>query len=446
MNTALAQAVVQSLSFSADTRENAARSLSRFSERDWERVLGWMDNSGLALYFLHRIEETENSSVLPERVWARLQRNKTDNQERVMRMVEEFGRINRQFDQAGFNYAVVKGFSLVPAFCPDINLRAQSDLDYMVDEASLAAAQRILLELGYVMVQATGAQFVFRSAERLALLSDSPYAFTTKPMVELHLSMWETPNTQIAFTEPGWSLDIKRTSEYGGMKFPVLSAEDSFLLQIIHVFQHILCCWIRVSWLLELGYFLTRQAADIALWEKIDQRFQPIGNLTEFAAVVIGLVTRTFAAPFPAGISHWNSQLRSTSRLWVDNYGPKWILSDHPYHESGLFPPTKLVLFLHEEYIGDPRIRKRVKSERIFPWKRPPRIAELSNAVSPAQAAHVEWGFRMQRIYHHLGAGLRYAWEVPRWRKLKKQTSLFDSQVGKPATEPLPKRFPYSSV
>jgi len=419
MNHALAQTIVQSLSFSSDAREQAAELLPRFRERAWNRSFCWLDNSGLALYFLRRLEETQRTSVLPGRVLPRLQRNQRDNRQRLMRMAEEFGRINRRFDEGGLNYAVMKGFSLVPAFTPDASLRAQADLDYMLDDESLPGAQHILRDLGYVMTQATGTQFVFRSTERAASLSDNPYALTTQPMVELHLAVWEKPNTQIHFAEPRLVLDRKRTSEFCGMKFPVLSAEDAFLLQIVHVFQHILCCWVRVSWLLELGYFLDRQGADLALWEKVDRRFQPIADLCEFAAVVLGLTTRTFAAQMPATIRSWTDRLRPSSRLWLENYGSKWIFSDHPFHESGLFPPTKLVLFLHEEYIADREIREQVRRQRIFPWKRPPRIAESVGTASTAQAVRVEWNFRLQRLYHHLGAGLRYAWEVPRWRRLK---------------------------
>jgi hypothetical protein len=199
MNNALAQAVVQSLSFSGEAQEKAAVLLPRFAERDWDRSFCWLDNSGLALYFLRRLEETQRTSVLPARILARLQRNQSDNQHRLMRMAEEFARINCKFDEGGLNYAVMKGFSLVPAFSPDASLRAQADLDYMLDDESLPGAQRILRELGYTMTQATGTQFVFRSTERAALLSDSPYALTTPPMVELHLAVWEEPKTRFCF-------------------------------------------------------------------------------------------------------------------------------------------------------------------------------------------------------------------------------------------------------
>ncbi len=65
-------------------------------------------------------------------------------------MSRRFDFLNLAFNNAGVRYAVLKGLSLVPEFCPYAPLRHQGDFDYLVDPNSLEAAQRILAEAGYV--------------------------------------------------------------------------------------------------------------------------------------------------------------------------------------------------------------------------------------------------------------------------------------------------------
>jgi hypothetical protein len=86
---------------------------------------------------------------------------------------------------------VIKGFSLVPEFCPDAVLRAPSDLDYLVDKASLPVAQQVLQEAGYCLQRFSDIEFKFgRPSSRIPTISDDPYSRETEPLVELHLAFW----------------------------------------------------------------------------------------------------------------------------------------------------------------------------------------------------------------------------------------------------------------
>jgi len=58
-----------------DSQPEACSRLWHLSGTDWQRLLRWLDTSGLALYFLARVTELNQSDMLPSLVFARLQQN-----------------------------------------------------------------------------------------------------------------------------------------------------------------------------------------------------------------------------------------------------------------------------------------------------------------------------------------------------------------------------------
>ena len=131
MRRRLSEIVVAFLSFS----NSDADALKAFSRRDWERALQWLDDAGLSFYFLQKLKDAEARDFVPTWVVSRLEGNYYANQQRMDHMSNYFDRLNRKFKEAGIRYAAIKGFSLVPEFCPIASLRHQSDLDYLVRRA-----------------------------------------------------------------------------------------------------------------------------------------------------------------------------------------------------------------------------------------------------------------------------------------------------------------------
>jgi hypothetical protein len=188
VNRKLPQAVVRYLSL-ADERSNADK-LCGFKARDWQNAFMWLDNAGLTLYLLRRLQVLDATEILPPNVLARFERNLSDNRLRVEEVAKETARINQEFERKGVKYAIVKGLSLVPAYCPDAYLRTQCDLDYLVDQQSLVSAQTSLKACGYEARGASEVQFNFgKPLRRVPSRFDDPYSSLTDPMVELHVSM-----------------------------------------------------------------------------------------------------------------------------------------------------------------------------------------------------------------------------------------------------------------
>lgn len=423
MERELARALLAPLQLSASSRN--AQAIRRLGPGNWRRILTWLDDSGLALYFLRSLQNKGATGVLPQQVLAHLEGNLAQNRVRWESIVEALSCINDRFRQAGVRFAVIKGLSLVPDYCPDAVLRAPSDLDYLVDEQSLSLAQAVLEGAGYTLQQCSDIEFKYRKRiSRMPRMSDSPYSATTHPLVELHLRFWKHGENNVPFAEPLFSLQETTPHECWGLRFAVLNDCDAFLFQMIHIFQHTLDGWVKLCWLFEVGSFLSERSNDSEFWRQVDHRILAVPCLAEFAAIVVELARIVFSAPLPDPLRNWVRCLRPSSRLWLDNYGEIFAFDDHPVSGGRFFPTGKLSLFLHQEYIPSAEIRNEMIRRRLFPWKRPARVAfpgEQERSSSTA-ALQLQWQFVLNRIIFHSGSSLRYLWEIPRWRKIQSET------------------------
>src|ERR1035438_844371 len=109
------QEIVDFLSFSNGLRDGLAGP-RKFRQRDWKHALRWLDDAGLAFYFLRKIKATNATNSIPPWVMSRLEQNFTANRNRVGDMARRFDSLNRRFNDAGVRYVVLKGHSLVPEF------------------------------------------------------------------------------------------------------------------------------------------------------------------------------------------------------------------------------------------------------------------------------------------------------------------------------------------
>lgn len=422
MDRKLAKTVVDCLRLTGDAPD--VDRLRGFTERDWRRTMLWLDHSGLTLYLLRCLHSLKATDVLPPSVFRRFEGNLAQNRRRLDDITNRFETINEKFYRAGVSFAVIKGFSLVPEFCPDPSLRTPSDVDYLVDKRSLPLAQRVLEQAGYCLQRVTDIEVKFRRpSSRIPTRSDDPYSRETEPLVELHLGFWSQKSTGIVLAEPEFRLDETVNHEWQGLRFPVLREEDAYILQIIHVFQHVLEGWVKLCWLLEIGYFLRARSSDDMFWDRVNVRVQKVPLLTEFASIVMGLAGTVFAATMPPRVARWAQSLSAAARLWVDRYGRTWVMENHPLDSFGLFTSSKLCIFLQWEFMPDHLVQLEMTRRRLFPWKSPERVVPLDDktATSFLKAITLQSQFVIQSLIFHLGSGLRFLWELPRWRELNRQ-------------------------
>jgi hypothetical protein len=419
---ALRDAVLDVLGFAGETNDHLSK-LRGFRAREWDNELTWLHDAGLALYLLQKLRDTNATDILPRSILSRLEKNLAANQRRVASMAREFAFLNRKLDDAGVRYAAVKGFSLVPQFCPDASLRHQGDFDYLVDSQSQPKAQHVLEDAGYALKKYKKNEFVFLMPSAGAPPStDEQYEAHAPHAVELHLAFWDSELHGVALTEPEFSVDHVSAQRWQGTVFRTLPEEDAFLLQVIHAFNHILNGWVRLSALYEIGYFLNQRSAEPLRWERIERR---IGNnplLREIVVVVTELSAYFFRAPLPSTSIIWAEDVRLPVRIWIQNYARKWVFAKNRVDQLSLFSAAKVVLFLHQQYLFGARAQRHLLRLRLLPLDE---LFRRANSIAAKSSPHSDGrGRRLNRaiirLLFHVTGGLRYLWEIPRWRWLNR--------------------------
>lgn len=409
--------IVGFLSFSGD-HHTPIHVLEKFTGRQWKHALQWMDDAGLTFYFLQKLTDTNTSDVVPPLLLSRLARNFASNQLRVQHMGRVFDAINRKFTDAGVKYTVLKGFTLVPEFCPFAPLRYQGDFDYLVDEQSLPVACRVLIDAGYSPQDSRSSkESIFISPGGEPSRSGRQYSPQAPHAVELHTDIWDSTLHRVPVIPSLFSVARARTQHWNGLTFPAQTDEDAFLLQVLHACHHFFAQWIRMSCLYEIGYFLHRRASDTELWSGLEQRVGGSTVLCEFVVIVAEMVNRLFAAPVPELVQSWGARIRPGPRVWTEHYARNWTLGGPPVYEISLFPCSKLALFLHQQY-KSASWAEESQHQRELPSSRLSRMVS-SIKKDPSLVLNSSWWKRQhlfrRTIFHGL-AGLRYICEIPRWR------------------------------
>jgi hypothetical protein len=380
--------------------------LRHLSRRDWQKLLRWLDLSGLALYFLDRIVQLGLCDWLPADVLARLRQNMIDNTERTRGMIAESIAIQQDFQKARLSYANLKGLSLWPSSVPKPELRSQFDLDFLVAEEALPEARGILERRGYRLYTVSGRSWEFKLNERPGLSLKDLYKAMPSHAVELHID----PSV------PGRPSLLERvdTRELNGVVMPVLSPVDLFLGQGLHVYKHVCSEFSRAAHLLEFRRHVLARRNDNAFWSDLQSTANENPRASLGLGVVTLLLTRVMGDFAPEALTNWTvRRLPVSARLWVEVYGDRAVV--------GRFPGSKLYLLLQRELEAAGVPAKRSLRQALLPSRLPPPVIR----AFPNEKLSVRLGrYRMQihfvlsRLRFHILEGIRYRWESRRWRRL----------------------------
>lgn len=382
--------------------------LLTLTAKEWRNLLRWLDISGLALYFLDRLDELNLCGLLPPAVFTRLRLNMIDNTERTRGMISESIKIQKEFQSSGLSFAILKGLSLWPGSVPKPELRSQFDLDFLVAEESAPEARRILERRGYRLYAISGRSWEFKFNERPGFSLRHMYKELRSYAVELHIE----PRAR-KFPSP---LDRLEWRELHGMSMPVLSPVDLLLGQGLHVYKHVCGEFTRASHLLEFRRHVLAHREDCTFWNE----FQCVATENPSASLGLGvvtfLITRVMADFAPESLTRWTVKcLPRPVRLWVEEYGPRIVLGSHP--------GTKLYLLLRKELEFGGSSAKRSLRQALLPSRFPPPVIR----AFPNESVQVRaCRYRMQldlilrRLRFHIVEGLRVALEFHRWRRMKR--------------------------
>jgi hypothetical protein len=401
-----------------DSADESLRRLSALRASEWQRSYHWLDASGMALYFLDKVESLHIESALPATTLERLRGNMADNRNRSSTMFAEFTALNQSFQAAGLVYANLKGFTLSPESCPRPELRCQLDFDFLVDGSQLDLCRNLLSKSGYELDAMTADVWEFKAGSSELTSIKDHYRARPQRCVELHFASSQAP-PHLPFRDS--RLERLSRHSWGGVAFPALAPADLFIAQAMHLCS---ACT-RLSWLLEFQHHVGVRFQDQSFWDEV----RNLAGTQRQASIAIGLTTllsaKIFGLEAPPQLEEWTSaRLPAGVRLWAEQYGEESILAD--------FPGTKLYLLLQEELRGNHDAWKQTKRSKLLPSQPPPRIVRTSiddDLWKRIRSEAYQLRFVLFRFRFHVVEGFRYLIEASRWKRRLRASSQYKTDL-----------------
>ena len=366
-------ALLESLSLSGEGAIS-----SSFSDAQWEAALYYFDRNQLTLMLPRK--------DLPEHVQRRLDRNATDNRERVRRLIETFHQIDIAVKTP---FLALKGFANWEHFTPDPLSRIQYDLDlYCPDGAAEAGAA--LIGMGYEFIP--GAE-KFPTDHLPALVRKTGWQWRGDffdpeiPIsVDLHFRLWDEGTE--GFSAPGieefWPRRVQQSLD--GLPYLALHPVDALGYAALHLFRHLLRGDVRAANIYELAYFLHRHAANDKFWACWRDLHDP--GLRRLQAICFRLAAAWF-----------NCRLSPAAQAEVDSLDRRirgWLEQCAASPAESFFRPGKDELWLHLCLLDSFNKKSAVLRRRLFPTRLP---GPLDSIFIPVE--QMTWGLKLRKRWQY---------------------------------------------
>lgn len=398
---ALKEAIVASFSLNPDP---ARMRLAGFEESDWLSVLGWLDVSGMAIYFYRRTSEIGADRILPRDVEAGLAQRLSKNRVRAKALLDEARVLGAWFETGNIPYAHLKGVTLTPHSVQESALRSQSDLDFMVSERFADLAVHYVHRLGYSLQVKTGNTLQFRAGAPSPPGLANIYSEKRQRALDLIFAKENSGESQL--------LSRRVMREFEGARISALSPADILVEQARHLLQHLCSESTRLSWVFEFWRHVQSGRGDGDFWRRAESTADEVtyGNL---AMGVAAWVAEDFFGGMQAVIpAQWRSDaLPVRVRLWLERYVRRMLMSDNP--------SNKLYALLQKEVPGGP-YEARTICQILMPRVLPAPILDAHPHESRSQKwtrYRVEARSIVERLWFHFREGVRFAIEASRWSR-----------------------------
>ncbi|MBZ5544179.1 MAG: nucleotidyltransferase family protein [Acidobacteriia bacterium] len=416
MNLKIAQEILGTLQISGKPC-NCRKGLAGIRPGQWEGALSWLRRSGLALYWWSRIRSGQAEGSVPETIRGRFDDDRRENGARLSAMTEEFQTLLNLFKDAGVPYAVLKGFALTPEYCPDPALRNQYDFDFLVDAGSVPRIDNALRQAAFIQKppRSNSDPIEYFHSQRRPVVPkklDGLFLAGLHRTVEIHTRLWELNAEKIRFALPDDSLSRAVLKTWNGMAFFSLAPEEALVLQVLHIFRHILNNQCRLSHLFELAIFLNQHAGENPIWPAFQAVVQKNNRLMGASGIVFSLAAGLFKAPVPGLVRAFTvDRLTRASAFWVHRYGIHSALTN--------FAASKSSLYLHSLFVDSKKDWQEIRQRRLFPIQRPATVARASSRsiASRLTAQSTQFAHVVRRSWFHGVAALKYVWGLPEWQR-----------------------------
>jgi Uncharacterised nucleotidyltransferase len=406
-------AIFSALSFPPDF--SALPSLGKLGPSSRSKFLTWMDQGNLSLYLLHQLERQAAEDRLPREFRVALAERLALNRLRTDEWLRDFHAISSTLSDHDVPHVAMKGFTMVPEFCPSFELRHQGDIDLLVRPDDLGRTQSALVGIGYTSrgMDPSNAFHLSGPGDERVSMNESVYRSGRVRNVELHIDLREGLGpVQLDYPGGQWQRAGKRNPPD---TYLTLSRADMFVYQLFHAFKHAINSWIRPGWLYEIAYFIDLNRADAALWQEVINGSGDQPLLRNALGLVLDLVRRIFRVSIPEPLrSSMLDPLPSRIPLWNQHFGRSFVQSD--------FPGNKLYLFAQQQFIADPQTWRSHLRTSLFPFHKKPPFSEVRHAGEPQSFAD-RWNklvFLQSRLTYHARTLATYPYHSLRWRLLQR--------------------------
>lgn len=397
----LKEAVVAS--FTIDPGPALSR-LTGFQWEDWLSIQWWLDTSGIAIYFYQRAREIGADSMLPPEMETGLAERLKSNRNRVKSLFNEARAIAGWFENGNVPYALLKGATLTPDSVPEIALRCQTDLDFLIADRFADLAGFYIQRLGYRLHAKSGTTLEFRAGAPSPPDLANLYSVNTQRALELHLAADASCEFQLL------SRRVKRELDKSGVY--ALSTPDILVQQAIHLLKHLCGEHTRISWVLEFWRHIRNRRGDSDFWPRAELCASQFTHGDLAMGVAVWVAEDLFGSAQVEIPDQWRSDVLPVRvRLWLERYVRQILLSD----AIG----NKLYALLRKEV---PSGSQPVRTTRqiLVPRVLPAAILEAKSNESCSEKwsrYYVEARFILWRLWFHLREGARFAIEYSRWNR-----------------------------
>ena len=342
--------------------------LRAVTDSDWESTLS--DWRLVRLLFPLRAVCAKH---LPGWLCDRIDSHQANNAIRFGRIKQSYSAAAQALDQAGVGHLVLKGFSLFPGYTEHPRLRPQSDIDLYCLPASIANAQKILIELGY-RPDPLGEHLAKDHLPPLTPPSNwkwrGNYFDPEMPVgFELHFTFWDERYTRIHAerAEEFWSRRTLR--EIDGMQFSGLCPVDNLVYTALNLLRDLLRGSVAAEQLYGLARFLEYSAEDAIFWRDW-QGLHP-ERLRPLQAIPFHLAQKFFACRLSGPAAALVEELPDEVQHWFREF-PDSVFTP-PRHRH------KDAVWLHAALLENKWDKVNVVVRRINPL--PPRMPTLQSAL-----------------------------------------------------------------
>lgn len=390
-------------SFKSDARA-AKLDFARFDDADWASVLWWLDISGMAIYFLHRACQIGVEGSLPGKIKETLESRLENNRRRTQALREESSALATLFEDAGIPYALLKGFTLAPESVPEVALRSQADLDFLVGSGDAELAVRCAAALEYKHSATFGNTMELRAGVASRPDMARIYSVPTLRSLEIHLLPEDSPESNLLTRRVGRSFD--------GLSIYALSPADIMVQQAAHLLKHLCGEQTRLSWVLEFWRHAAARASDARFWTEAEERAKETVN-GDLAMGIAFRVAGSFFGDSGACIpERWRSDaIPLRVRMWIDRYARPLIVTDRIGNKLYALLRAEIGCAPHEQKKTRDILLPRVLPFRILEPRPQEGIADRFDRYS------VELSFFLRRLEFHIRESMRLAVEIKRWNR-----------------------------